>query len=333
LGPQGLGLISVPVLSALDPAVEAALAAVGVLVGLDVRLRRPGEGRLLAGSSLEAAITLVTVTGGVLIVHALSSTSETPWLFAVMLGICAAPSSTVMTASTTLRESPVTRVGDLDNVVPILLGAVTLAASARPGSPGFIAALVVQAALIAVITALAARWLITQTASDNEQRVFAIGALLLLGGVAAQLSLSGLAAGFIAGLFWNLSGSPARDRIARDVEFLQHPLIVLLLVVAGAHLEFSTGLAGFVAAYIVFRTAGKLVGGWLTLAIAQPAGPGGLGLSLLSPGLVGIAFALDALLARGDTSNVTTTPFMIVVAGSLGSELLALVASHRRESA
>ena len=45
LGPYGLQLLSERVLAALDPAVSVALVALGVLVGLDVKVRSPGEGR------------------------------------------------------------------------------------------------------------------------------------------------------------------------------------------------------------------------------------------------------------------------------------------------
>src|SRR5688500_16537097 len=50
LGPLGLGLFSLRVLSYLDLIVSAALAALGVLVGLGLDMRRPGEWRLLGAA-------------------------------------------------------------------------------------------------------------------------------------------------------------------------------------------------------------------------------------------------------------------------------------------
>ena len=107
LGPMGIGLLSEPVLAALDPAVSVALAALGVFVGLDLKLRRPREDRLLAAASLEAGATILVVAGGVLLVHSLSPSSSlgNPWLFAVMLGLCASSSSTPAEASTEARQS------------------------------------------------------------------------------------------------------------------------------------------------------------------------------------------------------------------------------------
>ena len=95
LGPHGLGVLSDSVVAALDPAVSVALAALGAIVGLDIHVRRPGDARLFGAASVEAAATILVVAAGVVIVHALSPVPDpTPWLLALMLGICAAPSST-----------------------------------------------------------------------------------------------------------------------------------------------------------------------------------------------------------------------------------------------
>jgi hypothetical protein len=189
-----------------------------------------------------------------------------------------------------------------------------------------------QAAIIALMIAVAAWLLVAQTSSDSEQRVFAIGALLLLGGIAAHLSLSALFIGLIAGVFWNAAGPPALDALTRDMRYLQHPLTVLLLIVAGARVVFSADVAGLVIAYVVLRTAAKLLGGWLAAIAVAPELPRDVGFHLASPGIVGIAFALNVLQARGDL-DIASTVFTIVVGGSLAADLLALVASRREVAA
>jgi hypothetical protein len=115
--------------------VWVALTALGVFVGLDLKVRRPREDRLLVAASLEAGATILVVAGGVLLVHALSPSSSlaNPWLFAVMLGLCASSSSTPAEVSTEARQSAALRIGDLDDVLPIVLGALALARE-RPGS-------------------------------------------------------------------------------------------------------------------------------------------------------------------------------------------------------
>jgi len=83
-----------------------------------------------------------------------------------------------------------------------------------------------------------------------------------------------------------------------------------------------------VLAYVILRTGAKLVGGWLASAVVAPELPRDVGFQLTFPGIVGIAFALNALQARGDL-GIASTLFTVVVAGSLVSDALALLASRR----
>lgn len=331
LGPEGLRILSPSVLSFLDPAVSMALAALGVLVGLDLKLRRPREHRLLAAASLESGLTVLVVAAGILLAHALSNetAATTPWLLAMVLGICAAPSSTSADESSSSLDARRARIGDLNDVLPIVIGGLALA-SVHVASPAEVVRLAAAATIIATLIALGGWLLVTQTGSDSEQRVFAIGSLLLLGGSAAYLSLSALFAGLVAGTLWNAAGGPARDRIGRDVRYLQHPLLVLLLVVAGAHLTPSGNLLTLGGVYLVFRVAGKLAGGWLAARVVHPTLPRSLGLDLISPGIVAIAFAMNALQVAGE---LATTILGTVVVGSLASELLALILQPRERAA
>lgn len=324
LGPHGLRLLSPSVLSDLDPAVSVALAALGVLVGLGLDVRRPREGRLLAAASLEAGLTMLLVGAGVLLMLALWSAPAdlTPWLLALMLGICASASATTATDASDESRAPATHIGDLDDVLPIVVGGLALAWM-REGSPGAAAWLAVQASVMALVIALAAWLLVTQASSDSEQHVFALGSLLLLGGAAESLSLSALLAGFVAGAFWNLAGGPACDHIRRDVYHVQHPLVVLLLVIAGARVDFAPILSGLVVVYLVLRITGKVAGGWLVRRIIASDLPSHVGLRLMSPGVVGVAFALNVLQAGG--SERAALVLAVAAAGSLGSELLSLL--------
>jgi hypothetical protein len=324
-------VLSVPALDSLDPAISVALAALGVLVGLGIDVGRPNEGRLIGAASLETVATILLMALGILMIRGpLFMRDQIPWLLALMLGICAASSSAAADTSDTAGRVFAARIAGLDDVLPIVLG-VLVVLWTRPGTPVAVTWFVVRAALIALAIAFATWLLITQTSSESEQRVFAIGALLLLGGAAAHLSLSALFAGLIAGVCWNAAGGLGRESIARDMRYLQHPLVVLLLVVAGARLEISIDRVGLVVAYVVLRLAGKRVGGWLA-ARAVPHGPSvDPGFSLSSPGVVGIAIALNVLQANAG-SAASTMLFAVVIVGSLGSELLSLLIS-RREAA
>ena len=273
---------------------------------------------------------MLIVGAGVLLMLSLwpAPAGLAPWLLALMLGICASASATTATDASEESRAPATRIGDLDDVLPIVIGGLALA-WIREGSPGAAVWLAVQASVVALMIALAAWLLVTQASSDSEQRVFALGSLLLLGGAAEYLSLSALLAGFVAGVCWTLASGPACDHIRRDVYHAQHPLVVLLLVIAGARVDFTPLLTGLVVVYLVLRITGKVAGGWLVRRIIASDLPSHVGLRLMSPGVVGVAFALNVLQAAG--SERVALVLAVAVAGSLGSELFSLLVRPREK--
>ena len=88
---------------------------------------------------------------------------------------------------------------------------------------------------VVTLALAAAGWLLlTRAASETDERVFGVAVLLLVGGVADALSRSALFGGLVGGVFWRYAGRQPRDTIARDVLFVPHPLLMLVLPVAGA---------------------------------------------------------------------------------------------------
>jgi hypothetical protein len=244
-----------------------------------------------------------------------------------MFGISAAVSSTESIDVPDQSQTVGTRIGDLDDVLPIHLGGRVVASASLGFSTGslWIAA---QSGLIALIIALAGWLLVAEVSSEAEQHVFVAGTLLLLGGTAAYVSTSALWVGLLGGIFWSLAGGPARNSIERDIRYLQHPLIVLLLLVAGARLEPSAGVLLLVAIYVICRSAGKLTGGWLVGRFIVRDLPSSFGRQLVAPGVVAVAFAVGVLQAdRG--SEAATTLLAVAAIGSLGSELLSVLAAPR----
>jgi hypothetical protein len=330
LGPHGVGLLSPAVLSFLEPAVSVGIATLGVFVGLGLEGRRAQEWRLLAAASLEAALTVTLVVGGVLLAlrQAPFDTGFTPWAFALLVGICAASSSTTAIEWPDHPAIRATRIGDLDDVLTILAGGVALV-WIRADDPEGIAVLFGQSVSIALILAVAGWLLVRKAASDSEHRVFVLGTLLLLGGAVEYLSLSALFAGLVAGVFWNAAGGSARDWIERDVRHVQHPLVVLLLLTAGAHVGPWPGLVLLVPVYVLFRIVGKVAGGWIAGKIARDDRPIRVGLYLVSPGMIGVALALNVLQAGG--SDLAGLMLATAVVGSLASELVSFLV-HPREA-
>jgi hypothetical protein len=92
---------------------------------------------------------------------------------------------------------------------------------------------------VAIVVAYAGWLLVGQADSDREQQVFVIGSLLLIGGGAAYTSLSAVFAGLLAGIVWSSGGDLARARIVQHLDYFQHPLLVVMLLVAGASMTFS----------------------------------------------------------------------------------------------
>jgi hypothetical protein len=109
-----------------------------------------------------------------------------------------------------------------------------------------------QTIAIAMVIAALAWLLVSQTGSGGEQRVFTLGALLLLGGLTVSASLSALLGGFIAGMCWSVARSPTLEYLERDVRYFQHPLTVLLLIVSGGRLDVLAAAVGLLGARVIF---------------------------------------------------------------------------------
>jgi hypothetical protein len=327
LGPRGLDLLSERVLTALDPAVSAALAALGVLIGLQFDSGRRRQWTLAGVASLGALLTALTVAGGLMLLQALVPTGIAwPWAFALLLGACAAPSSSA-TETADHDESPlVSQIADLDDLAPIVLGFAGFAWIGL-GSGWTVLAITTQTAVIAAMIAVAGVLLVSETSSENEQRVFVIGTILLLAGAAAHLQLSELFTGLVAGIVFRRFHAVASVRFERDLRYLQHPLVALLFGVAGARFSAPPGWLMLVVAYVALRTIGKLLAGRVSgLWIAGV--PRDAGVLLVAPGVVGVALALNASRFHEDSVH-SALLFAIVVAGSVVSELLSLVVTRK----
>jgi len=151
----------------------------------------------------------------------------------------------------------------------------------REESPLVLFLITVAIAGIAVIVALAGWLLIGQTDSEREQQVFVVGSLLLIGGAAAYLSLSALFAGLFAGILWSGAGDLARARIVKELDYFQHPLVVLLLLVAGASITRFVEAAVLALVVLILHLASRDGTREPSVAAAMPLP------------LVAIALALD----------------------------------------
>ena len=317
LGPRGISLLPPGALSLLDPAIPVALAALAALAGSNLALRTRDERHALAAAGLESGLAalFVAIPLGLVAAPALPQQTTPLWIVAGVLGACAASSLAVPRATSDASE----RVLAFDVLVPILAGGVLLGFLHTDRSWAALT-FVGEALIITVLLAAAAWLLLARAASDTEQRVFVFAAMLLIGGVADYLLLSALLTGLAAGITWSVAGGEACESLRRDLLYAQHSLLVLVLVVAGAHTDLSLASSAVALVYVFLRTVGKLLGGSLAARLSGARERRLLGLRLLSPGVFGVALALNIVRAVGSDAVVLLN---IVVVGTIGCEIVA----------
>jgi hypothetical protein len=327
VGPRGINLLSPVTLSLLDPVVPVALAAFGVLVGVSASDRRTDDARTLGAACLAAAVTMLVVSAGfgVVAFTAMSPVARPFWIVTVTGGICAATSLTLATDDSLEPRSAATRVIELGVLPPIVAGGLLLA-WLRADSFSDASVLVAQACSVTLALAAAAWLLLTRAPSETEERVFAVSALLLVGGVATALSVSALFGGLVAGLFWRYAGRHPRETIRRDVLFVQHPLLVLVLLVAGGRADLSSSTLALGVGYVVLRVAGQLAAGTVARRLVGMKAPHDLGFHLLPPGVFGVGFALNAVSVIGADASMLLAALVV---GTIGSELVAVLLRPR----
>ena len=322
LGPSGANVLSLAALTQLDVVISIVLATLGVFIGIAAGTQRGFVRRLLTASTVEASITILAVGGATYaLLNAWEMPSAIPYvLVALVLGLCASASAAPSVGETDDRARRVAaQVADLDDVLPIVLGGAALAMIGA-GGPSAVVAVALSLGLGLGIAV--SGWLLFERAEGAERDVFVLGTLALLGGSAAYLETSPLLAGLAAGWLWARTPGQTERVVAAHLRKVQHPLVVLLLIAAGASLQPSVAGVWLFAPYLVFRTAGKLAGGWMASRLASEVAPADLGAYLIPPGVIGIAFALNVL----QVSPAAAAPIVFAVsAGAIVSELLAVI--------
>jgi hypothetical protein len=324
LGPHGLGVLAYEASTGIEMALPVALAAIGVFVGLALDLRVKGEARLLLAANIESTATIATVT---LAAWWLLSQWGVPLdrsagVVALALGVAASASSAAhVDAGENVLTRTATRIADLDDMVPLVVGGFALALVRYP--PAAALGYTLVTCLLGLFVATAG-WLLFERANGPAERgVFVWGAVSLLGGAPAFLGLSPLLAGLVAGLLWTHAPGHADQIIRDDLRRLQHPVVVILLIAAGASVELSAQAFWLFVPFVAFRFAGKLAGGWLGSRLASGLAPADLGAWLIPPGLIGLAFALSASATFGPETG--RAMLSAVVLGTLASEIIAMI--------
>ena len=323
LGPGALDLLDADALVSLDAVVSVALAALGVFVGLGIgAMGRSADLPLVAAAFVQALLTIVTVAAGL---YLLIGRWGIPvgvdlGLFAAAIAVCSCASAATRAGRDGRDGGPGSAaavISDLDDVPLILLGTLLVIAGG-----GRDVATTIALATAASAVAGVAGWLLFERAASAAQRgVFVAGTLLLLGGIGAYAGSSPLLGGAIAALIWRRTVGAADRIIARDISRMQHPLVALLLIVAGASIQWSLALLWIAAPLVLLRLIGKLLGGVAAAQVSRlPVGM--VSTLLLPPGVLGIALALNLYQVLGDAGVLLLSA---VTVAAVVSELVAVV--------
>jgi hypothetical protein len=318
LGPAGLNVLSRAALGHAQALAWVALAVLGVFVGLGLAagVSRAARATFVTGTAL-ALVTSAIVAGGVFLLVDQVGVALPGRVAAgaLLIGLCASVSAAVETSR---LPGPAARraaqIADLDDVPLLLFGVATIAALG--GGPAVLRLLATIAAGGAVGLA---GWLLFERATPSERGLFVTGTILLLAGSGAYLGTSPLVSGCVAAVVWVRAPGTADRLTARDLQTLQHPLVALLLVIAGALIEWTAVVVWLTACVVVLRLAAKLL---TSLAVGHRTAipPALLATVLLQPGVMGIALSLNAgMLLGADYQWVVST----VAASTVISELLA----------
>jgi hypothetical protein len=320
VGPAALNVLSANVLAHLDAGISVALATLGVFIGLALASVRRASSHLLAAATIESTVTVALVASS-LVILLVRWDAPLAWPAAAVglaLAACAAASAGGA-ATEDSHDTQASHIADLDDLVPIAIAALLVsgvtAQSVTAGLLGAAAACAIGVAVGAI------GWLLFERIdAAGERAVYVIGALAMLGGAAAYLQVSPILAGVACGVFWRLAPGQADAIITEDLKRFHHPLLLLLLIVAGAQTQPSRLALWLFAPFVVFRMSGKLLGGWAASRLVPGAPAEVLGAYLVPPGVVGIAIALNVLqLAPADGAAILCA----VSTGAIAFELIA----------
>lgn len=327
LGPQGLSLLTPAVLSAIDPAVPVALAAVGCLIGLEPRLRWPAARGLTFAALAHGLLTAAAVAAGLAALTGRAATLAGMWPLPLVAGLSAASSLAMPRRRASDGPWRTGTIVDVEAIWLIVAGGLVLAAT-RATSAADAAALLAQSLVIVALIAGAGWLFVRHTARPTEGRVFAVGTVLLVGGMADYLSLAPLLAGLVAGWLWQRLSGPSRETLEHEVLYAQHPFVALVLIVAGARSEVTAETVGLAVGYACLRLLARLAG-TATLHRRLPSALGDTPWALVAPGIVGVAFALTVVRTAGTHHPEAVTALSIVVLGTVIADAVSLAVTRR----
>ncbi len=343
LGPSALGLVTAQALEQLFPFLALGLGWIGFLFGLQFERDTLSafSRRLHLVAIAQAGLTFVLMAGsaiGALLIWGRAGSVE---VLLVLLGSAtaciSAPAGIAMVSSNFLVRGQVRRalffVASIDAVVGITILQLVYSAHHRSGVLAALGDLPATAWTllslgIGILCGIIFIWLTRTRAQMEELVLYLMGIAAFSAGAALQLQLSPLFVSLVMGVVVaNLAPDPRR--LHRVMARWEKPIYVILLILAGALLRFSTPwIIPLAIVYALLRGVSKVLATGATLKIMPLSfpTPSRLGLGLIPQGGISLAMALSALLTfyglQISGVDASQGMFSVVVLGVVLSELV-----------
>ena len=343
LGPSVLDLVTREALEDLFPFFALGFGWVGFLFGMQlkretVRAFAAHMHRFSGGQAL-IAFVLMTAVGlvGLLAFGHLGRVEALLVLLASATACTSAPAGVAMVSSNFLVRGPVRDVlffaASVDGIVGIILLQLIYAGFHPPDALGPLGDLpafawTVLALCVGLLCGIVFVWLSRGHTAKEELVLFLMGITAFAAGAALQLQLSALFVCVVMGsVVANLV--PDSGRVFRVMARWEKPAYVILLILTGALVQFSTPwIIPLAFAYGILRGSAKVVGASAMIRFGTlpfPT-PRFLGLGLIPQGGISLVMALSALLTFYGLElggvDVSQGLFSVVVLGVVLSELV-----------
>jgi hypothetical protein len=315
LGPHALGVVERSTLTSLEPVAQVALGWLALVIGVDygsAGQRRVSTSRLFAGLALALGCGVGVAAAFGAFAAAYTSLSGTTLLIAC-IGVGAVSCETTRYAVRWVTErysakgplaELVADVSEADDVIPLVAITVAFAQAPPPGLKLFMPFWLLSLTTLGtgVVLGLISSALLRVERRTTETWGILLGTALLGIGTAARLGKSALGLCFALGLTISLL-SGRRAELRRMISRTEHPVLLPVLVLAGAYVDIASVPALAMIGVIVLgaRIATKWVSG--ALLRLSPAGRRAdalLGFGLLSSGGLTMAFGLAFALRFDD---------------------------------
>ena len=343
LGPSVLGLVTREALEHLFPFFALGFGWVGFLFGMQlerdtVRAFAAYLHRFAVGQAL-LAFAFMTTLGliGLLTLGLLGRVEILLVLLASATACTSAPAGIAMVSSNFLVRGPVRDMlffaASVDGIVGIILLQLIYAGYHPPDALGLLGNLpalawTVVAISVGLLCGIIFVWLCRGRTAIEELVLFLMGIAAFAAGAALQLQLSPLFVSVIMGaVVANLVPDPRR--VLRVMAKWEKPAYVILLILAGALVQFSTPWIIPLALLYAFLRGGAKVAAASTMirleTLPFPT-PRFLGLGLIPQGGISLVMALSALLTFYGLElggvDVSQGLLSVVVLGVVLSELV-----------